>query len=457
MSSNAQSYVAAWPQYLASEPWALQSVVDGLSQSQYWSAADLAQGQEAQLRLLSKWAARRVPYYKESRRMAKSLAELKQPSSSFWDAWRNIPVLTKPALRAQGPRMNASEVPFSHKPLGKTFTSGSTGIAVEVGTTVLTRLMWAALTLREHMWHRLDFTKRFGAMRYLRPADRDPRGTLDTNWGPPVSQLYRSGPRSYIHIAYPVEALADWLLRFNPHYLLTYPTVAAALLDVLGDSGRPPSLEEVRLISEPVPPDLETRLRKAWGVRVSEIYSANEMGNVAFRCREHGSLHVQAENVLVEILSDAGTPCKPGETGRVVITPLHNLATPLIRYDLGDYATVGEPCDCGRSSQVLRQVLGRVRNMVRTPDGQRFWPGALGKFRSMQSVRQAQYVQSALDTIQLRLVLNRPLTEDEERRIAELVRSALQYPFRVEIAPVSSIERGPTGKFEEFLSLLPSG
>jgi phenylacetate-CoA ligase len=75
----------------------------------------------------------------------------------------------------------------------------------------------------------------------------------------------------------------------------------------------------------------------------------------------------------------------------------------------------------------------------------------------MSPVRQFQYVQTALDKIELRLVLNRPLTEAERGQAVELVRDALGYPFRVEIMPVSEIARGPTGKFEEFLSLLPAG
>jgi phenylacetate-CoA ligase len=306
--------------------------------------------------------------------------------------------------------------------------------------------------LREHLWQRRDFSKRFGAIRYVSPPDRDPKGKLSATWGSPVAELYRSGPGSVIHVGYPVDVLADWLNAFDPHYLLTYPSVATALLDEL--DAKPASLEEVRLISEPVQPTLEARLREEWSVRVSEIYSANEMGNVAFRCSEHDNLHVQPETVLVEVLSEGGEPCAAGETGRLVITPLHNLATPLIRYELGDYATLGEPCPCGRGSPVLHRILGRVRNLVHAPDGRRYWP-VLGKFRSIDAVSQFQYVQSAPDTIEMRLVLNRPLTGEEQARIVDLVRDALDFPFRVEIRPVQSIERGPTGKYEEFLSLLP--
>jgi phenylacetate-CoA ligase len=97
-------------------------------------------------------------------------------------------------------------------------------------------------------------------------------------------------------------------------------------------------------------------------------------------------------------------------------------------------------------------VLGRVRNLARTPEGGRFWPTALLKIRSVKPIRQFQYVQTALDTVELRLVLDRPLTTEEEQEAAKQARRVLGYPFRIIIRAVEAIPRGPTGKFEEFLS-----
>lgn len=446
-----------WPAFIASQPATLLNGLAGLKQSQYWPAAELARGQQAQLTLLLEWAAKNVPHYQDAAWTAEKLGEIKRAPKAFWDIWRTLPILTKAELRSEGARMNAREVPRVHLPLTKTITSGSTGIPVEVQSTAITRLIWNAMTLREILWHRRDFQKRLGAIRYLPKTHRNPSGDVLPTWPQPVAQVYRSGPFGMIHVGLPVNVLTAWLRRFDPHYLITHPSVAESIFDELGDlSAKPPSLEEITFVAEPLPAALETRLAKEWGIRSSEYYSANEMGYIAFRCAEHGSLHVQSEAMLVEVVDETGNSCKPGEAGRVVITPLHNLATPLIRYDLGDYATMRNPCVCGRRLPVIQQILGRVRNLVRTPDGRRYWPIELGKFRSMTSVRQFQYVQSALDTIQLRLVLNRPLTEDETNQAVELVRAALGYPFQVEITPVSEIARGPTGKFEEFLSLLPA-
>jgi phenylacetate-CoA ligase len=48
------------------------------------------------------------------------------------------------------------------------------------------------------------------------------------------------------------------------------------------------------------------------------------------QCPEYEQYHVQAEHLLVEILSERDEVCAPGEIGRVVVTPLRNFAMPLI-------------------------------------------------------------------------------------------------------------------------------
>jgi phenylacetate-CoA ligase len=444
----------AWPPFV--DGIQVRNVIDGLAQSQYWPAADIARGQQLQLMHLLEWAGDSVAHYRDAAWAAKAVAELKRSPAAFWDIWSTLPILTKAELRSECAQMSATDVPKEHLPVGKTITSGSTGISVEVATTAVTRLMWNALTLREMYWRGREFDKRLGAIRYLAKADRDPQGYFAASWPKLISQHEKTGSFGIIHVGHPVDVLARWLQQLDPHYLITHPSVGEALLHELGVSGKPCSLEEILVVAEPLSTALEARMADEWGVRCAEYYSANEVGYIALRCRERGRLHVQSESVLVEIIDAAGKPCGVGEAGRVVVTPLHNVATPLIRYELGDYATVGQPCACGRSLPVIDRVLGRVRNLVHTPDGRRHWPVDLGKFRSMSAVRQFQYVQSGPATIELRVVLNQPLTAEEEVLAKAFVREALGYPFQVEITPVPEIARGPTGKFEEFLSLLPA-
>jgi phenylacetate-CoA ligase len=426
----------------------------GLEASDRWSAAEITAGQQSQLMLLLEWAANNVPYYRQQGALKAALKILRRSPERFDEQWSQLPLLTKETLRSESVALNAPTVPPAHLPLAQLRTSGSTGIPVEVNTTAVTRTVWNALAVREHLWQRRDFGKRLGVIRSFKPSEGIHRGIDNPDWGPPVADLYRTGPASVVHVKQPVEVLVEWLRRFDPHYLLTYPSVAAALFDALGPGGRTPSLEEIRLMSEPVDIEFERQLKDAWGVRVSDIYSCNENGKIAMRCREHNSLHVQSEGIFVEILNERGERCVPGESGQVVLTSLHNLATPLIRYQIGDYATVGEPCGCGRASLVINRVLGRVKHMAMSPDGKRYYPITLWRIRAVAPVRQSQWVQTARDAIELRVVLDRPLTEAETQQAADVVCETLGFPYRVTVVAMAEIPRGPTGKFQEFLSLL---
>jgi phenylacetate-CoA ligase len=446
-----------WPSF-PPVPLELKAVLAGLKVSQWWPPGELATAQYRQLAWLLRYAGERIPHYRNAG-WAALLAARMQRATSLDERramWREVPLLSKPQVRQLGTNLETERVPAFDLPLGTLKTSGSTGIPVTTRSTATTRAIWDALTIREHLWSRREFVDRMGVIRFRDHKDRGNDGQVRTGWGKPVGLLYRSGPSSAMHIGRPMAELAAWLRRFDPRYLLAYPSIMDPLMDeVEAQGGRPPTLEEVRFISEPLDDSLRERLQAEWQVRSTDLYSANEVGYIAFRCREQGTLHVQAESILVEILDEAGNDCGPGETGRVVLTPLHNLATVLLRYDIGDYATVAPPCACGRTLLPLRAVQGRVRNLVRTPDGRRYWPVALGRLRGLVPVIQAQFVQTALDHVELRVVLSRPLTEEERADAVTRVHKALGHPFHVTVVPLPEIPRGPTGKFEEFLSLLP--
>ncbi len=444
----------SWPPFFAKLPVSMADALRGLERSGRWSADEIATGQRSQLMLLIEWAAQNVPYYRAQGTLHATLKILRGSPDRFDDEWSRLPLLPKATLRSDSPQLTAASLPNGHLPLGTIRTSGSTGIPVAVQTTKVTRAVWNALAVLEHLWQQRDFGKRQGVIRSFKPAEGNAVGIDNPDWGPPAGAIFRTGPSSVIHVSQPVEVLVAWLRRFDPHYLLTYPAVAAAIFEALGPAGKPPALEEMRLISEPVDAEFEARVMSDWGVRITDIYSTNENGKIAMRCREHGSLHVQSEAIFVEILDDTGKRCAPGEMGQVVLTSLHNLATPLIRYQIGDNAIVGAPCACGRSSLVIAKVLGRVRNMATSPDGRRFYPISLYRIRAVPAIRQAQWIQTARDAVELRAVLDRPLTEPETELAKQTVCDTLGHPYCVSIVPVEAIARGPTGKFEEFISLL---
>src|SRR5262249_14466253 len=145
-------------------------------------------------------------------------------------------------------------------------------------------------------------------------------------------------------------------------------------------------------------------------VEVVDSYSSEELGYIGLQCPGREHYHVQAENLLVEVLRGDGSPCVAGETGRMVVTTLHNFAMPFVRYANGDYAEVGPACPCGRGLPVLTRIAGRQRNMLMRPDGVQHWPSFPTEvWGGIAPVRQLQVVQDALDHVEVRLVLPRDL------------------------------------------------
>src|SRR5262249_31946086 len=91
----------------------------------------------------------------------------------------------------------------------------------------------------------------------------------------------------------------------------------------------------------------------------------------------HDGLHESSENLIVEIVvreRDGTTrAARPGETGEVAVTDLHNLASPFLRYLTGDSAVARAPvpCTCGRTLPRLGTVEGRVTETLTDADGNR--------------------------------------------------------------------------------------
>jgi phenylacetate-CoA ligase len=195
------------------------------------------------------------------------------------------------------------------------------------------------------------------------------------------------------------------------------------------------------------------------GVRIVDGYSAQEVGAIALECPESGLYHVHAESLIVEVLNAEGRACAPGETGRVVVTDLHNFATPLIRYELRDSAEVGPAagCACGRRLPTLTRVLGRQRNMVVLPNGQRHWPlVGLHHYREVAKILQYQLIQHDLENVEMRLVTEAPLDPAAEAHLREIVQQALGHPFAIRFSYVAGeLARGAGGKFEEFVCRVP--
>ena len=434
-----------WPAVAAPADAIVLTLNHQFEQSQWWSAPVIEALQMRQAERLLAHAREAAPFHRD--RLAAFAAP--EPGRLTMDEWRRIPPMTRADIQDAGKGLLSQSVPESHGKAADVSTSGSTGQPVTIKSNLITGLFFAALNLRYHIWHGRDFSAKVANIHRLHhPEDAEkPR-----NWVPG----YASGPMVELDIRSSIERQLTWLTEVKADYLLTHPTNLQALLERSEKTGaKPPGLSGVSTFSEVLEPEIRATCERVWGLAVVDAYSAFEVGMIALQCPKHPHYHVQSESVLLEILDAEGKPCPPGRIGRVVLTDLHNFAMPLIRYEIGDYAEAGESCSCGRGLPVIKRILGRARNRLTLPSGEKIWAGyadALEKFPA--PVRQTRLIQRNLQEIEVRLVVARPLTPLEEEQVRTALGEALGRVFAYPLIYVDEIPRSRSGKLEVFTSEL---
>lgn len=329
----------------AAELMALQRQFDD---SERWAPDALRAAQLAQLGQLVAHAAT-VPFH--AARL--SAAGIDPAAPLTMRAWARLPVMT----RADLPR-GAATPPPSHGAVSEAVSAGTTAAPVRVRKTALDGLFWQAALVREERWHRGGPEGTMLRLASIPPhlpaalaeAARGPEGLVLPDPGPPVSELWHTGPLVLADADRPPEAVRALIARHRPASLHTTPALLRALLPHL--HGLPP-VAGVWTTGGAVDAGLRAACHAVLGAPIIAGYSAAETGYMALQCPDHPHHHVLAENCLLELLDEAG---QPAAAGRVVVTPLHNFAMPLLRYDLGDRAAFGPPCACGRTLPVLTRI-----------------------------------------------------------------------------------------------------
>jgi phenylacetate-CoA ligase len=451
----------AFPAMVGGQAAELMALLRQFDASQHWPPERMQQAQEAQLRLLLAQAAT-VPFHARRLRDA-GLHPAPARSAVFWRAWRRLPPLRRRDLQEQGARLHAPAVPAQHGAVNEVASGGSTGEPVRVRKTAMERQLWLAIQLREEEWHRDNIGGTIARLRGV-PAGlpaaqtaqaRAPEGLVLPDWGPPATLLWRTGKMGLMDSQLPLEQQVDFIARLGAEYIYTFPSSLRALLQHCRDHAiRFPALRSVWTLSEVVEPDLRTLCREVLGVRIVDNYSCAEAGYLALQCPAGDAYHSVAETVLVEVVRPDGTPCAPGETGRVLVTPLHNFAMPLLRYEVGDEAEAGPEgaCACGRHLPVLARIHGRVLDHLVLPDGTRRRADVHHYDLSrIAKLREFQVVQHSREEIEMRLVVARPLDASEEAAVRAVLVKSFGEGFRYTLSVMDSIPRTRAGKLRPFV------
>ncbi|MBL4622081.1 MAG: phenylacetate--CoA ligase family protein [Immundisolibacteraceae bacterium] len=419
-----------------------------LQQSEYWSSEQLLEQQLAQLQLLLTHAVEQSPWYRQQAEF-RLLANQNYPLSL--QQFADLPRLTRSALQQNLKAITATSMPPAHGQRLELATSGSTGTPLLGWESELNHFFWGGCNLRDQLWHQRDLTQTFAAIR------TNVEHQVLPDWGSAISASFETGPAITLNISTPVEQQLDWLMEHQPGYLLSHASNLQALAQLSLRKGlRLNRLRAAISFGERLPDPLRELCAAAWQVPLQDIYSAEEVGYIALQCpQDESNYHVMSEQLLVEVLNANGDPCKAGQSGKVVITSLHNFAMPLIRYEIGDFARVGAACRCGRGLPVFTEILGRARNMITLPNGHQHWPSfPADLWLSVAPIEQFQLEQTSRGQIIGHYVMAEPLNADQQQLLTDKLAQSLKFEANIVLEHHHKPLNKPGEKFEDFISRL---
>lgn len=413
--------------------------------SQWWPRQRILDLQLKRLQALLQDVAAHVPYYRElfartgfDPAAVRSVADLQA-----------LPFLTKAEIRAHSDALRADNAAG----LARFNTGGSSGepLIFFIGTERVTHDV--AAKWRATRWWDVDI------------GDRE-----IVVWGSPIElgtqdrvRLVRDAlMRTELLPAFEMsDAKVDGFIarirERRPKMLFGYPSAISHIalraeqrgvrLDDLG-------VKVVFCTSERLYDHQRETISRLFGCPVANGYGGRDAGFIAHECPS-GNMHITAEDIVVEIIDEAGRVLPPGQSGEIVVTHLATRDYPFIRYRTGDIGTLGEEaCPCGRGLPILKDIQGRSTDFVVAEDGTVLHGLSLIYIlRDMPGVRAFKIVQETRSHTRALIVPEAGAsTEGLDMTVIEGFRRRLGAGVEVSVEFVESIPAEKSGKFRYVVS-----
>jgi phenylacetate-CoA ligase len=426
----------------------IQQFYEALLKTDTYSAKKLALFQDNVLKDLLPFVARNVPFYRER------LAPVFRSDGSFEpENWTKLPILTVAELRANREAFRPSELPASHGRAARYVSSGSTGRPIAFYRSALSEVAQNAAHYRHYRAFNLDPKRNMAMIRAFDSALARSRPVpADRSKIPWAADWFAGGAAGHIHsltVFTPVAKQVEWLGSLGAVYLNTFPSNALAIARyVARNPEAKPQLLAIVTAGEPLTDESRRQCTKYLGCSCIDLFSSAECGFVASDCPTGKVMHVQSELCRAEILDKRGKPAPQGVWGRLIVTPLYNFATPLIRYDTGDLVRAAASCSCGRNHQSIERGTGRPSNMLYLPKKKWFRPELnTAMMEDLLGNSRWQLVQTDASAFELRYAPKNTLIAINSRELRAVLKKALGAHISVKINPVAALGPAPSGKF----------
>lgn len=446
--------------------WIYKNLLD----SEKYPEELLSEIQLKKFKLLVKYAYELIPYY---RNKFKEIGLLPQDISKIEDI-KLIPTLSRddviehykemvaePFSRSieianKRKRNPGNPIPFAvirkHK-LVKNTSSGSTGaptIFYEDGSQ--SALNWA---------HEMRLKKWFG----IEPIEKEVRMvrlSLDYLkekriykirkflWNQLILPGINLGEKEY-------EICISEIIKFKPKVIWGFTSAIVGLIEFIKEKEYIELLPQPKIIigwAAPVYDYEERKINEILNCPVSNIYGAREVGHIAGRCPDR-SFHINQESYYVEINREIGNNNFKTEEGigEILVTTLNLLPMPFIRYRMGDIGELGEgKCSCGRSLQVLKNLLGRTNEIFISKNGKmispNFWCRTFMMNELAGSVKRFQILYTKNKDIKIKIVKGFSYSNNIELFLKNYLKKNFGKETKIEIIYTSEIKPLISGKYQ---------
>jgi len=418
-----------------------------LSRTQWLDEQVLAKYQAERMREFLRFAREQTPYWRDTmRRHHFDPDDYRVPQDLL-----SLPILTKEVVRQEGERIHSAVHRTGRGKCFRIHTGGTTGTALHLLVTDECYQREYAFRWLHRSWagiRRGDRTATLAGHPVVPVADNSP-----PFWRRSYAQhqTYFSS-QHFAQSALPYYAAE--FRRLRPILVYGYPSsvyLVAAHLEERGPLEHPP--RGVFTHSETLLPHQRATIERAFGCKAFDWYGNTELCGHVVEC-ERGSLHVKSDHSLMEVLRPDGAAAEPDQAGEIVGTGFGNLATPLIRYATGDSCVLSKSrCGCGRPGPIVQELLGRIDDMVVTPEGRHVGSASLSHvFEDALNVREAQIVQETVQRVTVLLACSPEFSSGDRRDILLGLRRRLGERIDISLEYVDAIPRLPNGKFRAVVS-----
>ena len=191
-------------------------------------------------------------------------------------------------------------------------------------------------------------------------------------------------------------------------------------------------------------------IEQVFGCKVGNRYGCEEVGLIGVECEKHEGMHINSPHIILESLDGNDQPAAAGEAGKLVITDLNNYGMPLFRYRVEDVGVISDrQCSCGRTSQMLERLEGRVADFLKKPDGGQVAGVSLVErtLTKIPGIEQMQFVQEDLHEIIINRVKGPEYNQQTDPALIAELREVFEPGINLIIKDVEKIPQEKSGKY----------